>query len=352
MSYTEGVLNTVGRSARLDGCLVLAMVCGTVSCGGEVVELASGSSGPASQDPCGSPACTVGECEVEEISDATGLGGVVHGPVITSRYVYWVHEENVGDPAWGWTLFRVPRCGGGPTVVDEASGAFGDLVTRGESLFYLAYNGEEAPGGALRVVADGAALATTIIDGVGAPQNLTADDDALFWTAQGPPPQILSVSPNGSQPHVVVADTTFWLGLAVDATDVYWGSEGFVARASKAGGPPTELASVTYGGNMLVDDTAAYVVDLMSGDTNRILRLSKNGGTPSELGSGVIWPFLAQHGDAIYYRDLDTLWQQPKSGETPQPIARTRFFSELGGDDQALYWYDDGIKRLVFGDSD
>lgn len=84
------------------------------------------------------------------------------------------------------------------------------------------------------------------------PAALELDDEAVYWSAQGSfreaSGSVNRAPKGGGAPTVIASEQALTLGIAVDATSIYWANLGFtpgsgaVMRAPKLGGPATTLA--------------------------------------------------------------------------------------------------------------
>ncbi|HEX8794469.1 MAG TPA: hypothetical protein VF765_26170 [Polyangiaceae bacterium] len=189
-----------------------------------------------------------------------------------------------------------------------------------------------------------------------------------------------SCAGNGT-PLVLATDSSRVIGLAVDASNVYWlDAEGNVMRVSKCGGPATTLANAGAArsdslGAFTTDATSAYWVaganalfavplsggtpvtlapnmdtlgltvkgaELYSVSHSFVVHLSVHGGTPSELAASSTYaPGLPAADDANVYWVGEGVFSAPRAGGTTTTLATARDVATgLAIDDANVYWCD------------
>lgn len=158
------------------------------------------------------------------------------GIAVDSTSVYWI---NYGSS----TLMKVALTGGSTTVLASNQTTPGSIVVSGGNLFW------PDGGGIMKMAVTGGAV-TAIVTGQAA-HRLAIDATNIYWTTQGPVTAdgaIMKMSQQGGSPTTLVSGRTGAAGIAVDATSVYWtewNENGSLMKVPLAGGTPVALATFT-----------------------------------------------------------------------------------------------------------
>jgi hypothetical protein len=187
----------------------------------------------------------------------------------------------------------------------------------------------------------------TMATGLDHPYLMTSDDQNVYWTEFGDMQgsgngtvKSCSVSGCGAGANVIASGLTNPKGIAVDGTNVYFGTDTF---SSVGGGiwycplagcgqmAPTMLAPAVIPEQLAVDQTYVYWVDSDVNSVNRVAKTGAipdggvDGGSPYALYSGSplsIPTFCAVDGASIYVGDLSqNVFRLPLAGGTPVAIA-------------------------------
>jgi hypothetical protein len=150
---------------------------------------------------------------------------------------------------------------------------------------------------------------------------------------------------------LVSGDEACPINIVVDATSVYWTSNGgSVMKVPIDGGTPTTLASgpgTPWG--IAVDATNVYWVDVGGlGDDGSVMKVPLAGGTPVVLASGQITNragSMAIDATRIYWSTDQGVAAMALAGGTPELIVSTETPKILGVDPTSVYWagYTSGI---------
>jgi hypothetical protein len=178
----------------------------------------------------------------------------------------------------------------------------------------------------------GPAMRATLAGGTAAPLGVTsawtvAVDATDVYTADGAG-HIVSCPKSGcaGAPRIVATTQASTMGIAVDATTVYWATTGgaSILSAPKAGGATTTLASGGYPYEVALDDANVYWTD----NDGPIWKVAKTGGSPIKLADQTtvnsFQPMgIAVDGANVYFDTSDgKIWQVSKAcGGAPLLLA-------------------------------
>ena len=195
----------------------------------------------------------------------------------------------------------------------------------------------------------------------GRPMAATATDViVLTGSGTGAVFGLVRVPLNGGAPTALVQNSDDISSVAVDEANVYYGvnggtssSGGGIYRVPLTGGAPVMLAAgVTLVPDFLaVDDTDVYWGSVQPGDTpvagTLIGKVAKTGGSPVAFASGAPGAFLralAVDQDAVYWIQSGPVgvMREPKAGGAPVVLATPSYTrAPLVLDDSRVYWVDD-----------
>lgn len=248
--------------------------------GGPATLLANQAAGPLAVDATnvytvldGDPGDVYSIAKIGGASTMLGASTTGYQPVgiaVRGSNVYWNDWETANGLASHVT--SVPTVGGTQSILVTANGtATTPVVVDDEYLYWVDENGvERAPiqGGS----------ETTIVPGSWGDGDLTLDSTNLYWAdASG---HVYQTKKDGSSGAIELGASTEPIGVAVDATTVYWcdESEGIVYATPIGGGAVRTLAtSQDTPTAIAVDDVAVYWVDggsFMSA-TGALMRVAK-----------------------------------------------------------------------------
>lgn len=177
-----------------------------------------------------------------------------------------------------------------------------------------------------------------------------ADLAASGGSGSGNAPVGGSVAPscagNGT-PLVLATDSSRVVGIAVDATNVYWlDAEGNVMKVSKCGGTATTLANAgsARGGSVgafTTDATSAYWV----AGANELFAAPLSGGTPVTLAPNMDTLGLTVKGANLYSVSHSFVVTLSVHGGTPSKLAESATYAPglPAADDANVYWVGEGI---------
>lgn len=209
---------------------------------------------------------------------ATGWYNQDFGLTVGSANAYWV--TGTGG------VLSASIAGGAVTtlasgIASGQVGGNGTVLSVGANNLYAAYES----GSILAVPLDGGAL-STLASGEGKPTDIAAGPSHVAWSNEVFP-SVVVVPIAGGTPTTVASEHS--LGVAVDATRVYWVSALGVQAAPLTGGPAVTLAAASSAAEGLaVDSNYAYWADQGTGS---ILRVPLGGGQVATLASGQASPW-------------------------------------------------------------
>jgi hypothetical protein len=160
----------------------------------------------------------------------------------------------------------------------------------------------------------------------------------------------LGCSTGDGTPMALATEPNQVMGLAVDATNVYWlDSQGSVMKVSKCGGTPTTIATAgtAYGSSgggfgLAVDATRAYWAD----DPGDLLAVPLAGGTPTTLDSNA-WNVLGLtlSGSDLYWVTPSVVASLPIQGGAPVTLGTPSAIAQGPPvvDDTNIYWVGNGV---------
>jgi hypothetical protein len=185
--------------------------------------------------------------------------GVQVGPSTDAR-VLGVDAENLYFNDYG--VLRMPKNGGAQVVLDPDTFALA-LVADPGGVYWV---GSDAGGYRVYAYHPGDAAPTQLATPTGTGYGLALDATSIYFSAH---PGIWRLPRSGGDESLVVTAQAW--KIAVDEANVYWtegvvGSNCFIKKAPKTGGPVTEIAQCDGAYvDIVVDDRCVYWADLYDG---------------------------------------------------------------------------------------
>lgn len=204
-------------------------------------------------------------------------------------------------------IARVSRSGGDRTVLAAGQKPW-SIAVDGSHVYWA--NGD----GAVRRVAVAGGRIERVGRMAAGPAPIGVDEGAIYWVSGG---RLVAVRKDGLTPTTLARAQAFAGAIALDTTSVYWVDDcaGAVRRASKRGGPPTDLAELLANPSrcqddrfvldecqfmcsvIAVDETHVYWVE-----ADRVRRVPKSGGAADVVAAGLAAPVsVAVDSRSVYF---------------------------------------------------
>jgi hypothetical protein len=112
---------------------------------------------------------------------------------------------------------------------------------------------------------------------------IAVDATSVYWTDQSGP--IMKVPVGGGSPVTVANGFTPYV-IAVDSTSIYWSESGTLKKVAIDGGTPITLAQNNMASiwGIAVGSTGVYWTE---GSNGSVMKIAVDGGTPETLASGL-----------------------------------------------------------------
>ncbi len=251
-SSTDGGVGDAGDAGSGSG----SSGSGSGSSGSGSGSSGSGSGSSGSGSGSGSPFCEVADGGALETERALACGQAAPRSVAVSNgVVFWTNA--VGSTG---SVVSTPETGGPITTLASNQNLPSALAADASNVYWIAYqNLLQAPRGGGTIL--------TLDTSPGGFNDLAIDSTSVYYAT---PVQLRKVSIGGGA-GAVLANTTVSV-IAVDASNVYWGSlgnagNGTLLRTSKQGGVITTLTTTlaAYPTDLVTDGTSVYFVNQPTG---------------------------------------------------------------------------------------
>jgi hypothetical protein len=170
---------------------------------------------------------------------------------------------------------------------------------------------------------------------------LAVDDKYVYWTGWGTSNAVLKAPASGGTPVVLAANQSSPFGIAVDATSVYWASNGgSVGKVPLGGGAETQLAQGPSGANNIaVDATSVYWT--IAETTGSIMKVPLGGGASTTIAANQFVPtsLAVDAANAYWTTEANTVVSVPLGGGATSTLATAGMVGQaIAVDGTSVYW--------------
>ncbi len=203
-------------------------------------------------------------------------------------------------------------------------------------------------GGAVNTAPIAGGATTTLATATGSAMGVAVDATNVYFASQGDG-TIYKVAIAGGARVALATGQAQPYAVVVDATNVYWttigsgAGNGTLMKCAIAGcATPTTLATgLQYAYGLALDGTYAYWTTLNGG--GQVRRVLLGGGGELAMGSTFVYPYAVQVNASSFvvleYGQAGMVWVEPINGCTPLQIAGGQSFpQEMTADATAAYW--------------
>jgi hypothetical protein len=276
--------------------------------------------------------------------------------VVNETSIYWMNAGGGTSPLPVGTVMSAPLAGGPATTLASDPNGAGPIALDGTNVYWA------DPAALMKVPLGGGSptqVASVLPWGANA---FTVSPTSVYWTSQNPM-GVSQVPLTGGSPTVLSTDQSP-VGIAVDATDVYWcDGVGSVMKMPLDGGTPVTLASVKGlpCAQLTVDAANVYWTTSSLSQAFSVMKVPLDGGTPVTLAPSnpggtngiavdttrVYWTLIT----APYRPDGGAVMSVPIAGGAATTLATGQ--AGIGGiavDATSVYWADMGTLANNFED--
>jgi hypothetical protein len=165
----------------------------------------------------------------------------------------------------------------------------------------------------------------------GRPAWVAVDATHVYWVTEGDPSNgyaggvVMRNAKTGGTPTTLAMNETKPVDIVVDDTNVYWirATAGTIMKMPKAGGTPTLVANAPDARRLALDDTHLYWTRNGSG-IGGVSRISLGGGSVEALESAILGTHqLALDASAVYFTSSTAIQKVSKAGGTSTTVSGT-----------------------------